>query len=55
LVNRLLGNMGVSDSTPVLKRFSMPVDAAAKETRWLEGLYLDKPEEWDDPYRHFRW
>ena len=19
------------------------------------GLYLDQPEEWDDPYRHFRW
>lgn len=23
--------------------------------RWLEGLYLDVPEEWDDPYRFFRW
>ena len=23
--------------------------------RWLEGLYLDKPEAWDDPYRFFRW
>jgi hypothetical protein len=23
--------------------------------RWLEGLYLDTPEEWDDPYRFFRW
>lgn len=20
-----------------------------------EGLYLDQPEEWDDPYRHFCW
>ncbi|NOY80781.1 MAG: hypothetical protein GXP31_07225 [Kiritimatiellaeota bacterium] len=25
------------------------------EGRWLEGLYLDSPEEWDDPYRFFRW
>ncbi len=23
--------------------------------RWLEGLYLDTPETWDDPYRFFRW
>ena len=53
LVNRLLGNMGVNSSTPVLERFSKPVDA--RETRWLDGLYLDAPEEWDDPYRHFRW
>jgi len=25
------------------------------EGRWLEGLYLDVPQEWDDPYRFFRW
>ncbi len=23
--------------------------------RWLTGLYLDTPQEWDDPYRFFRW
>ena len=23
--------------------------------RWLDGLYLDQPQEWDDPYRFFRW
>jgi len=23
--------------------------------RWSTGLYLDKPQEWDDPYRFFRW
>lgn len=23
--------------------------------RWLTGLYLDQPAEWDDPYRFFRW
>ena len=23
--------------------------------RWLKGLYADAPEEWDDPYRFFRW
>jgi len=26
-----------------------------KQGRWLAGLYLDRPEEWDDPYRFFRW
>jgi len=25
------------------------------EGRWAKGLYLDQPEEWDDPYRFFRW
>ena len=25
------------------------------EGRWLEGFYLDVPQEWDDPYRFFRW
>jgi hypothetical protein len=25
------------------------------EGRWLQGLYLDQPEAWDDPYRFFRW
>jgi len=23
--------------------------------RWASGLYLDKVQEWDDPYRYFRW
>jgi hypothetical protein len=55
LVTRLLGNMGVAGSTPVLARFRTPADATRGEKRWLEGLYLDVPEEWDDPYRFFRW
>jgi len=55
LVTRLLGNMGVESATPVLPRFNSPVDATKAEKRWLEGLYLDRPEEWDDPYRFFRW
>jgi hypothetical protein len=53
LVSRLLANMGVAGSTPLLDRFHQPVDATEK--RWLDGLYLDHPEEWDDPYRFFRW
>ena len=28
---------------------------ARRRQRWLEGLYLDTPEEWDDPYRFFGW
>jgi len=31
-----------------------PISDPAKG-RWLEGLYMDTPEEWDDPYRFFRW
>jgi hypothetical protein len=55
LLARLLANLGVAGSTPILARFSSPLNAASPEKRWLDGLYLDQPEEWDDPYRHFRW
>ena len=55
LVSRLLANMGGAGFTPVLERFHQPVDFAKREQRWLNGLYLDQPEEWDDPYRFFRW
>ncbi len=55
LVTRLLGNMGVEIATPVLARFSSPVNPANAEKRWSDGLYLDQPEEWDNPYRAFRW
>src|SRR5260221_63688 len=55
LVTRLLASLGVSGSTPVLARFTKPVEETKSEKRWLGGLYLDQPEEWDDPYRFFRW
>ena len=55
LVNRLLANWGAAGSTPLLARFSSPLNPAKPEQRWLDGLYLDIPEEWDDPYRFFRW
>jgi hypothetical protein len=54
LLNRLLANMGVTGSTPVLERLKSPVTSKS-EKRWLTGLYLDEPEEWDYPYRAFRW
>ena len=50
---RLLGNMNVDLRTPLVERFSGSV--GKDEKRWLTGLYLDEPEEWDDPYRFFRW
>jgi hypothetical protein len=53
LVTRLAANMGAAGSTPILSRFHDP--AAAAEQRWIDGLYLDVPAEWDDPYRFFRW
>lgn len=55
LVARLASNMGVASVTPILVRFHSPVDASSQEQRWLAGPYLDVPEEWDDPYRFFRW
>ena len=55
LVSRLLANLGVAGSTPLLFRFSQPLDGAEPDPRWAEGFYLDQPEEWDDPYRFFRW
>jgi hypothetical protein len=54
LLSRILANMGVRGSTPLLERFYTPV-ITKWEKRWLTGLYLDVPEEWDDPYRFFRW
>ena len=54
-LTRLLANMGAAGSTPIPERFGSPVDTSKDEKRWLEGLYLDVPEEWDDPYRFFRW
>lgn len=53
LVTRLLANMGAAGATPLLDRFHSPV--AEGEKRWLSGFYLDVPEEWDYPYRFFRW
>jgi len=55
LLDRLLANMGVAGPTPLLERFDHPADVTKTEKRWLNGFYLDQPEEWDDPYRFFRW
>ena len=55
LVSRLLGNLEVDGVTPILARFHDPVAVSSAEKRWKTGLYLDEPEEWDDPYRFFRW
>jgi hypothetical protein len=55
LASRLLANMGATGSTPLLERFGSPVETSRAEKRWLDGLYLDVPDEWDDPYRFFRW
>jgi len=66
-VSRLLGNLGISGTTPLLKRFSEPVASSPGSSlvkkpiadptigRWLDGLYVTRPTEWDDPYRFFGW
>jgi hypothetical protein len=47
LLARLLGNMQAAGEAPILERITAPV--SEDEKRWLTGLYLDLPEEWDDP------
>lgn len=56
-LSRILGNFGVSGSTPLLERFAelAKPDADITKGRWLDGLYLTTPTEWDDPYRFFGW
>jgi hypothetical protein len=56
LMTRLLANMGAAGSTPILERFryaALPTKIGL--ARWSDGLYLDTPIEWDDPYRFFCW
>lgn len=53
VLTRLLGNLGVHASTPLLERFNSP--AQSGEQRWLKGFYLDTPVLEDDPYRFFGW
>jgi hypothetical protein len=55
LLSRLLANLGAPATTPLLDRLATPVAAREAEPRFRAGLYLDRPEEWDDPYRFFRW
>ncbi len=55
LLARLLANLGAVGTTPILDRIHSPVGAPDQEKRYLSGLYLDTPEEMDDPYRFFRW
>ena len=51
--NRLLHNMGAVSDCPLLARFSAPYVADGPGVP--PGLYLDVPNEMDDPYRFFRW
>ena len=48
LLARLLANMGAAGDTSILERFGSPVDPSRAETRWLEDLYMDVPQAWDD-------
>jgi hypothetical protein len=54
-LTRTLVNLGVASASPILERFATGPGSDRSEKRWLNGLYLDQPEEWDDPYRFFRW
>ena len=56
LCSRLVANMGVAGGSPLLERVSVPPVTSPRggKLAW-DGLFLDTPEEWDDPYRFFRW
>ena len=45
LGTRLLANMGIASQTLLLARFHSPPDPEGKGKRWLDGLYLDQPQE----------
>ena len=55
LLTRLLANMAATGQTPLLGRFRNGVETTDAEKRYTQGLYMDAPQEWDDPYRFFRW
>jgi hypothetical protein len=55
LLTRLLANLGITGEVPMVDRLHTPVKSGQAERRWQDGLYLDSPEEWDYPYRFFRW
>ena len=55
LVSRVLSNMGCRSTTPLLEYCAGPLAESERKDRWLEGFYLDTPEEFDDPYRYFPW
>jgi hypothetical protein len=44
-----------SPGTLWLAQLSMTPCDPPTQGRWLDGLYADPPQEWDDPYRFFRW
>jgi hypothetical protein len=49
IYHRNTGSLWLADIAMV------PVAPPTTEGRCSQGLYLDQPEEWDDPYRFFRW
>ena len=44
-----------STGTLWLSEVSMTPCDPPTQGRWTRGLYADQPQEWDDPYRFFRW
>ena len=44
-----------STGTLWLAEVSMTPCDPPTQGRWTRGLYVDQPQEWDDPYRFFRW
>jgi hypothetical protein len=57
LANGDLATDSDQDGTPDRRELSKDMTQCNPPTqgRWLEGLYVDRPLVWDDPYRFFRW
>ena len=55
MLNRVLANLGVAGSTSLLQRFQKPASKVDAAKPGFSTFYLDAPQEWDDPYRFFRW
>jgi len=54
LLERVLSNMGFRCHSLARALFEARHERARREAL-AKGFYLDAPEEFDDPYRFFRW
>jgi hypothetical protein len=51
----LLANLGVASRHRCSNAFEAPLTPQSRSSAGSMAFYLDQPEEWDDPYRFFRW
>jgi hypothetical protein len=44
----------IEDGNQLVRRSFRALPLRRDRKGWLDGFYLDVPEEWDDPYRFFQ-